>query len=481
LLVVLAVGLASCSLPPKRTVAPKSENIQTGWPKPYLRFREAELPPLKADYPQIADAEYVHDDELCMTCHETYAKSFAHNVHRNQRCEDCHGPASRHLKTRGRKPDLILSLKRLPKPQVSEVCLKCHEQYACTPGAEWRTSMHAHKGLGCTDCHRAHYNVKPGTPATSGPGETALEMPGELRLASATQAQDEKEKPVSNLPSLRGTSHHLAAIAPNVCYRCHKEKYQLQEIASPHQIGGKNDFNCTTCHDPHGKILESSRMDLCLKCHTGAPTGAWHSSTHNLQGVACTDCHNPHPDTALHQVVDISHTDVRRPKRMPMSVNDPDVCYKCHRQIMAQQSMSSHHPIREGKMFCSDCHDSHGQFEKNLNQPTINMVCYKCHADKQGPFVYEHPPVTENCAICHNPHGTVANNLLRQPTTFLCLRCHTGHRTAPNFGPHTSAGLVDVGKSPSLQRAFYSDCSQCHSQIHGSDLPTPHLAGALMR
>jgi DmsE family decaheme c-type cytochrome len=150
---------------------------------------------------------------------------------------------------------------------------------------------------------------------------------------------------------------------------------------------------------------------------------------------------------------------------------------------MAEQSMSSHHPIREGKMFCSDCHDSHGQHEKNLNAPTVNMVCYKCHAEKQGPFVYEHPPVTENCLICHNPHGTVANNLLRQPATFLCLRCHQGHRTAPNFGPHTGAGLVDVGKSHALQRAFYSDCTQCHSQIHGSDraTPNPNAPGALMR
>ena len=71
---------------------------------------------------------------------------------------------------------------------------------------------------------------------------------------------------------------------------------------------------------------------------------------------------------------------------------------------------------------------------------TMNLLCYRCHAEKQGPFAYEHPPVTQDCAICHEPHGTVANNLLRQPTTFLCLRCHAGHRSAnrPLDGPTTA-------------------------------------------
>lgn len=130
-------------------------------------------------------------------------------------------------------------------------------------------------------------------------------------------------------------------------------------------------------------------------------------------------------------------------------------------------------------MVCSDCHDPHGQMQDNLAAPTVNLTCYKCHADKQGPFTYEHPPVTENCDICHEPHGTVANNLLRQPTTFLCLRCHSGHRTVP--GHPGGAPLQDVAGNPVLQKAFYTDCSQCHSQVHGSDVPSPHLPKAFMR
>ena len=101
------------------------------------------------------------------------------------------------------------------------------------------------------------------------------------------------------------------------------------------------------------------------------------------------------------------------------------------------------------------------------------MVCYRCHAEKQGPFVYEHPPVTEDCTYCHEPHGTVANNLLRQPATFLCLRCHSGHRA--HHGGANIDGDIDN------QRGFYTDCTVCHKQIHGSDLQGPVRSHSLMR
>ena len=138
-------------------------------------------------------------------------------------------------------------------------------------------------------------------------------------------------------------------------------------------------------------------------------------------------------------------------------------------------------------MVCSDCHDPHGQTEGNLKEPTVNMVCYKCHAEKQGPFAYEHPPVTEDCAICHDPHGTVANNLLHQPTTFLCLRCHAGHRK-DNRNPDptwvTEAAPVPNRPNPTgeiVRAGTYTDCTQCHNQIHGSDIPSNSGRGTFVR
>jgi DmsE family decaheme c-type cytochrome len=328
--------------------------------------------------------------------------------------------------------------------------------------------------VACTDCHTSHYNVPPGSPVTSiaENGQTGEVIP--VRLPSVD------EEAQVNMASIRQASGHMGAITPHVCYRCHSNMAQQQDVAASHQICGATGFDCTTCHNPHGQIRPETRHDLCLTCHdNNSPTMAWHSSTHARYGVACTDCHNPHPNLNVQRTLNIQHTNIHRQERTPMSVDEPFVCYKCHADIYAQTSMPSHHPIKEGKISCSDCHDPHGQTQDNLKEPTINMVCYRCHAEKQGPFAYEHPPVTEDCTICHDPHGTVANNLLHQPATFLCLRCHTGHRKGPDF--HDATLLGDIGTDPSLQAAFYTDCTQCHQQIHGSDVPSPHLPNAKLR
>ncbi|MBI1900707.1 MAG: hypothetical protein HYS13_06310 [Planctomycetia bacterium] len=470
-------GIAGCNGRPE-TSGRANPDLKPYGPHPEPRWQESDYPVLKVALPEIRDAEFVNDDQLCATCHQAYTESFAHNVHRGQSCEKCHGPASRHLISRGKEPGSSLSFKKLSPPERAELCLKCHEQDACTPGSKWRTSPHAHRGVSCTDCHTSHYNVPPGTPATT---VAAASRPPQHALASYRQNQ-----PPIDIAVLREESKNLGAVTPHICYRCHASLARQQEIAHPHQICGAVGFDCRTCHDPHGKVRQETRSDLCLKCHDqSSPTMAWHSSTHSRYGVACTDCHNPHPHTGVQQLVNISHMDVRRPGRMPMSVDEPTACYKCHGDIYARNAMPSHHPIKEGKMECSSCHDPHGQSQGNLKASTVNQVCYKCHAEKQGPFAYEHPPVTENCGYCHDPHGTVANNLLHQPTTFLCLRCHTGHRTSPLGPNHNSPAngvlLGDIGTNPALQRAFFTDCTQCHSQIHGSDVPSPHAPRAFMR
>jgi DmsE family decaheme c-type cytochrome len=473
-------------------------NLDPGWPQPDRAYTQVGYTAVQAQLPTIEGAEYVDDDDICAQCHEAYTKSYAtNNVHHNDSCESCHGPASRHVETRGKEPGLVFSFKRGDPVVRAEACLKCHEEDNCSAGTRWRTSKHAQCGTTCVDCHRGHYEVPYGTPATAEPKDTAsVRRNSRVRQVSysslaesAKSAVPEYKKPKRNLPSLKGTSQDLGAVAPGVCYRCHEDYKEFQQIAGPHQICGPNGFNCTTCHDAHGSIIERSRKDLCLECHKGSPTMAWHMSIHELSGVACTDCHNPHPSTKVPRLVNISHTDVNRPKRLMMSVQEPEACYKCHPKIFAMASLPSHHPIKEGKMTCSDCHDAHGQRNGNLKADgvkSVNQLCYKCHAEKQGPFAYPHPVVDENCAYCHDPHGTVANNLLKQPPTFLCLRCHAGHRN-PLHGQQAvgsrdlPSARADIDRNPALRTALYTNCTQCHAQIHGSDLPTGHNPSVLMR
>jgi DmsE family decaheme c-type cytochrome len=475
-LVVLTVSCRSARTRGNRPAAPPVDAVSTPYGvQPAARWQETCYPEVRATIPQVPDAEMIGDDQLCATCHETYVKHHLTSIHREQSCETCHGPGSQHIRTRGQEPGLIRSFKRMSPAESSETCLQCHENNACDPGALWRSSAHANAGVSCINCHKGHYNVPAGTPAVELGQVTSPENPVRLvRLPEVAQ-----EAPI-DMAAIRAASQAMGAVAPQVCYQCHGDLARQQDIAHSHQICGAAGFNCTTCHDPHGRIRTETRGAMCLKCHdSSSPTMAWHSSTHANYGVACVDCHNPHPNTYVQRVVEIQHTNIRRPPRLPMSVDDPNVCYKCHADMYAKNAMPSHHPIKEGKMTCSDCHDAHGQSLGQLKDQTVNMVCYRCHAEKQGPFAYEHPPVTENCTICHDPHGTVANNLLVQQPPFLCLRCHTGHRKGPNF--HDATLMQDVGLDPSQQPAYYTDCTQCHSQIHGSDLPSPHLPHVFMR
>lgn len=190
---------------------------------------------------------------------------------------------------------------------------------------------------------------------------------------------------------------------------------------------------------------------ICLKCHTVNATfnlHNWNAGAHAVNEVSCFDCHDIHAGPDL--------------KVTPLASGK--LCFSCHQSAQAQFSMSSHHPLKEGRVFCVDCHSPHGGFAgQSLLQDSVKETCVQCHPDKRGPFLYEHADVTEDCLNCHSPHGSVNSKLLNAREPFLCLQCHEGHRLNTAAGGSTSAERA---------RAFYTRCSDCHSQIHGSDVPS---------
>lgn len=150
-------------------------------------------------------------------------------------------------------------------------------------------------------------------------------------------------------------------------------------------------------------------------------------------------------------------------------------------------------------MACSSCHDQHGASFASLRAgETARDLCLGCHAQYQGPFVFEHSPVQEDCAVCHDVHGTVANNLLRQNEPFLCLNCHQPHfhsglmgaegEFAPpatdgagNSGPATDypayGDLSLVSHPDGWKMTMLTKCTQCHASVHGTDLPSQGISG----
>ncbi|MBU0663027.1 MAG: DmsE family decaheme c-type cytochrome [Proteobacteria bacterium] len=200
------------------------------------------------------------------------------------------------------------------------------------------------------------------------------------------------------------------------------------------------------------KLLPAPAQSLiCLKCHTANATfnlHNWSASTHSINDVSCFNCHHVHGSPDL--------------KVKPIKTGR--MCFECHKATQVEFVLPSHHPLNEGRIFCTDCHDAHGgSANKLLRKETIKETCTQCHPEKRGPFSYEHADVMEDCLTCHSPHGTVNNNLLVAREPFLCLQCHEGHRITSRTGGNTSA---------ESRRAFYSRCTDCHSRIHGTDLPS---------
>ena len=126
----------------------------------------------------------------------------------------------------------------------------------------------------------------------------------------------------------------------------------------------------------------------------------------------------------------------------------------------------------EGKVVCSDCHNTHGSTgPKLMKRESVNATCYTCHMEKRGPFVHNHQPVQEDCTICHNPHGTTAENLLKTRAPFLCHSCHaTPHGSfQPSVATTTSGTPGWWNGSTNTQGR---SCLNCHTQIHGSNNPS---------
>jgi len=257
-----------------------------------------------------------------------------------------------------------------------------------------------------------------------------------------------------------------------ICTRCHDE-YEYYPVLSIGKTkhGTRADDrtpNCTSCHGDSQAHLDGSESDdgrpltevkygvksptpipkrnaKCIACHQGGERIHWQQGSHNLNDVACTSCHQVHT----------AHDKVRE------RTTQPQVCFTCHKQQRMDAMKFSSHPLEDGKVVCSDCHNAHGSAGvKELVRDTVVDTCYQCHAEKRGPFIWSHEPVNEDCSFCHNSHGSNIAGMLKTRMPMLCQNCHEGdvHRGLP----------PDENSRFTTGRA----CANCHTNIHGSNSPS---------
>jgi DmsE family decaheme c-type cytochrome len=249
---------------------------------------------------------------------------------------------------------------------------------------------------------------------------------------------------------------------PAQCVACHEAstitfEHTMHARALGHEGSGAD--KCESCHGPRSKHIENpdtslafekmeaqQQSSVCLQCHEGGSRFGWKAGAHRANDVSCTSCH----------VVMKKNTE----RALLAKSTGPDTCYQCHREVRAQMMKVSHHPVREGLMDCSSCHNVHGSTPDLLVKNTQNETCNSCHTDKRGPFLWEHAPVRESCSNCHTPHGSNHRALLVKKDTFLCLSCHS-------YGGHINLPRYNRTSNP-----YGQGCMNCHITPHGSNHPS---------
>jgi len=262
------------------------------------------------------------------------------------------------------------------------------------------------------------------------------------------------------------------------CKDCHEAYYKgfAQSVHGKKAVPGNpaNREGCESCHGPGAQHIEkgggkgvaiivfgrktdaNTRDSKCLACHGEAKEFPfWNLSRHKSAQIACDNCHSIHAA--------VKGKDF-------LKAQEPDLCFGCHRTIKGQTNKQSHHPIREGKIKCSSCHNPMGtaNVKAMIKADSVNELCYKCHAEKRGPYAFEHTPVPENCLYCHEIHGSNHSRLLVRKVPLLCQNCHNdgGHPGNPYTNLHSFRGSATSGKN----RFFGRSCLNCHGNIHGSSL-----------
>lgn len=288
-----------------------------------------------------------------------------------------------------------------------------------------------------------------------------------------------------------------------MCAGCHKSAHASFEN-SPHALYVGNPKSpvdrrgCQSCHGPGGPhisnledekeiykhIISYTRVKpkesaaACLRCHNDVLTMAhWQKTGHARADVTCTSCHQMHWPERLRQnpatdpskedkeagrgVVAGARTNIRPPQftatpepKALLKAEETKLCGSCHKRETTEFRHNFHHPVPEGRLVCSDCHDLHPSRDSQKRLRTMKQNCITCHGDIAGPFAFEHDPTSdlsgEGCMECHRPHGSSNPKLLSTFSRGLCNQCHSDK--ANNHFPGRSCWQ-----------------SGCHVAIHGSN------------
>ena len=272
-------------------------------------------------------------------------------------------------------------------------------------------------------------------------------------------------------PSLEAQSSQAAGyVGSETCAVCHQDRFDDHRASVHYQIeqGDSPVTGCESCHGPgdahvndpenvplifdtrNALASAADRAGQCLDCHASEVTSFdYRAGSHMKGAVDCSSCHLVHEASGRDRLLAGALT---------------DTCVGCHSEVRAELNLNERHRVLEGMVTCADCHEQHGQSVRSRLGGFKQETCVGCHTDKGGPFVFEHlSNQVEGCTSCHVPHGSPNRHMLQyQSGGDLCYSCHVA---VPGF--HKGAG-------PAVRFDSTTNCVNCHSSIHGSNLD-PHF------
>lgn len=306
------------------------------------------MPPVHLHPDHLIPDSFEPDDIVpyettCSDCHNTYPVGDRMLRYRGQQrwTKDAPYQSSIHIAGyfRDAHPSLLSSNRPLPDYPRDEI-LQLGKKFEELP----RIKMIPRQGISCEACHyggREHANNSTKTNSTVLPHFFAVSPHVFTEAASAEQLR------VRNARNINFT-----------CARCHSGERQgyanglhawnsteyTEAMNGPcydpvsAEKRGMQSMTCVTCHDPHQTIgktwtrppHEDDRS--CLNCHDKFNDRTVRSEhTHHAQGEGdhCMDCHMPHTNEGLGQMVR-THRIVNPIDQIQIEANQVNVCNLCH-------------------------------------------------------------------------------------------------------------------------------------------------------